>query len=126
MEKSSVEVIDELKKEVSRLQSTIGGYKKSNETYRKQISDLKKLANHNRAVDVEGDHLYEKKLAELERANETIQTKSSIIEAFEKKCNGLIIENKALADKVAALNDILAEAEKTIFELRKPWWKKLF
>lgn len=126
MEKSSVEEIDGLKKEVSRLKSTIGGYKKANENYRKQISDLKKLANHNRAIDVEGDHLYEEKLAELERANETIKTKQSIIESFQKKCNGLIIENKALVDKVAALNDVLAEAEKTIFELRTPWWKRIF
>jgi chromosome segregation ATPase len=126
MEKSNVEEIDGLKKEVSRLKSTIGGYKKANENYRKQISDLKKLANHNRAVDVEGDHLYEEKLAELERANETIKTKQSIIESFQKKCNGLIIENKALVDKVAALNDVLAEAEKTIFELRTPWWKRIF
>lgn len=118
--------VDELTKEVSRLKSTIGGYKKANENYRKQISDLKKLANHNRAIDVEGDHLYEEKLAELERANETIKTKQSIIESFQKKCNGLIIENKALVDKVAALNDVLAEAEKTIFELRTPWWKRIF
>ena len=36
MEKSNVEVIDELKKEVSRLKSKIGGYKKANEDYRKQ------------------------------------------------------------------------------------------
>lgn len=126
MEKSDVEVIDELKKEVSRLKATIGGYKKSNETYRKQIANYKKLAKHNRAVDIEGDHLYEKKLAELERANETIKTKQSIIESFQKKCDGLIIENKAFADKVAALNDVLAEAEKTILELRKPWWKRIF
>lgn len=126
MEKSNVEVIDELKKEVSRLNSIIGGYKKANETYRKQIADYKKLANHNRAVDIEGDHLYEKKLAELERANETIQTKQSIIESFKKKCDGLIVENKAYVDKVAALNNVLAEAEETILELRKPWWKRIF
>lgn len=126
MEKSNVEVIDELKKKLSRLKSTIGGYKKANENYRKQISDLKKLAKHNRAVDVEGDHLYEKKLAELERANETIRTKQAIIEAFEKKCDGLLAENKALLGKVASLNDVLAESEKTIFELRTPWWKRIF
>ena len=126
MEKSNVEVIDELKKKLSRLKSTIGGYKKANENYRKQISDLKKLANHNRAVDVEGDHLYEKKLAELERANETIRTKQAIIDSFEKKCDGLVAENKALLDKVASLNDALAESKKTIAKLRTPWWKKLF
>ena len=98
MEKSNVEVIDELKNEVSRLKSTIGGYKKANKDYR----------------------------SEIKRANETIRTKSAIIEAFQKKCDGLSAENKALIDKVASLNDALAESEKTIAKLRTPWWKRIF
>lgn len=118
--------VDELTKEVSRLKSQIGGFRKANDMYRKKIEKLEKLVKHNREVDVEGDHMYEEKLAELERANENIKTKQSIIESFQKKCEGLIIENKALADKVAALNDVLAESEETIFELRKPWWKRIF
>lgn len=122
MEKSNVEVIDELKKEVSRLKSTIGGYKKANENYRKQVKDLLKK----QALGIKNTPEFKAKLLELERANETIQTKSSIIESFQEKCEGLIIENKALANKVAALNDVLAESEKTIFELRKPWWKRIF
>lgn len=122
MEKSNVEVIDDLKKEVSRLKSKIGGYKKANENYRKQVKDLLMK----QALSIKNTPELETKLIELERANETIQTKSAIIEAFQKKCEGLIIENKALANKVAALNDVLAESEKTIFELRKPWWKRIF
>jgi len=122
MEKSNVEVIDELKKEVSRLKSKIGGYKKANEDYRKQVKDLLKK----QALGIKNTPEFETKLIELERANETIKTKQSIIESFQKKCEGLIIENKALAGKVAALNDVLAESEETIFELRKPWWKRIF
>ena len=122
MEKSNVEVIDELKKEVSRLKSTIGGYKKANENYRKQVKDLLKK----QALGIKNTPEVEAKLIELERANETIQTKSSIIEAFQQRCDGLSAENKALLDKVASLNDALAESEKTIAKLRTPWWKRIF
>lgn len=122
MEKSNVEVIDELKKEVSRLKSTIGGYKKANEGYRKQVKDLLKK----QALDIRNAPEFKAKLIELERANETIQTKSAIIEAFQKKCDGLSAENKALLDKAAALNDALEESKKIIVKLRTPWWKRIF
>ena len=122
MEKSNVEVIDELKKEVSRLKSTIGGYKKANENYRKQVKDLLKK----QALGIKNTPEFEAKLVELDRANETIKTKSSIIEAFQQKCDGLSAENKALLDKVASLNDALEESKKTIVKLRTPWWKRIF
>ena len=122
MEKSNVEVIDELKKEVSRLKSTIGGYKKANENYRKQVKDLLKK----QALGIKNTPEFEAKLIELDRANETIQTKSAIIEAFKKKYDGLSAENNALIDKVASLNDALAESDKTIAKLRTPWWKRIF
>lgn len=122
MEKSNVEVIDELKKEVSRLKSTIGGYKKSNENYRKQVKDLLKK----QAAGFKDSPEFEAKRIELERANKTIQTKSAIIEAFQQKCDGLSAENKALLDKVTSLNDALAESEKTVAKLRTPWWKRIF
>lgn len=122
MEKSNVEVIDELKKEVSRLKSKIGGYKKANEDYRKQVKDLLKK----QALGIKNTPEFEAKLIELERANETIQTKSAIIEAFQKKCDGLSAENKALLDKASSLNDALEESKKIIVKLRTPWWKKIF
>jgi uncharacterized coiled-coil DUF342 family protein len=122
MEKSNVEVIDELKKEVSRLKSKIGGYKKANEDYRKQVKDLLKK----QALGIKNTPEFEAKLIELERANETIKTKSAIIEAFQKKCDGLSAEYNALLDKIASLNDALAESNKTIAKLRTPWWKRIF
>lgn len=122
MEKSNVEVIDKLKKEVSRLKSTIGGYKKANENYRKQVKDLLKK----QALGIKNTPEFEAKLVELDRANETIKTKSAIINAFQQKCDGLSAENKALLDKVASLNDALEESKRTIVKLRTPWWKRIF
>ena len=132
--------IDELTKEVSHLRSQLGGYKKSNDLYRKKIAKLEKLINHNRAVDIEGDHLYEEKLAELEKTKKelgdvflkiaeyksSIETKDGFIETLQQKCSGLMVENKELASRASALEEMVDEAEETIAELRKPWWKRLF
>lgn len=132
--------VDELTKEVSHLRSQIGGLRKANDMYRRKIARLEKLAKHNRAVDIEGDHLYEEKLAELEKTKKelgdvslkiaeyksSIETKDGVIESLQQKCSGLMVENKVLANRVSALEELIDEAEKTVAELRKPWWKRLF
>lgn len=132
--------VDELTKEVSRLKSQIGGYKKANENYRKKIKELTKLCNHNRAVDIEGDHMYEEKLAELEKTKKelgdvslkiaayksSIETKDGVIESLQQKCGSLVVTNKELENHVTAFEELIDEAEETIAELRKPWWKRLF
>ena len=132
--------VDELTKEVSHLRSQIGGFRKANDMYRRKIARLEKLARHNRAVDIEGDHLYEEKLAELEQAKKelcdvslkvaeyksSIETKEGVIESLKQKCSGFMVENKKLTSRVSALEELIEEAEETIVELRKPWWKILF
>lgn len=132
--------VDELTKEVSRLKSQIGGFRKANDMYRKKIEKLEKLVKHNREVDVEGDHMYEEKLAELEKTKKelgdvslkiadyksSIETKDGVIESLQQKCSSLVVTNKELGNHVTALEELIEEAEETIAELRKPWWKKLF
>ena len=132
--------VDELTKEVSHLRSQIGGFRKANDMYRKKIKKLEKLVKHNRAVDIEGDHLYEEKLAELEQTKKelcdvslkvaeyksSIETKDGVIESLKKKCSGLMVENKELTNRASALEELIDEAERTVAELRQPWWKRLF
>lgn len=118
--------VDELTKEVSYLKSQIGGFRKANDMYRKKIQKLEKQVKHNREVDVEGDHLYEEKLAELEKTKKElgkyilkVDSKEMVIEALRKT-------NKDLESHAEALKEALDEAERTVAELRKPWWKRLF
>lgn len=140
MEKKKELSVDELNKEISRLKSQIGGFRKANDMYRKKLAKLEKLANHNREVDIEGDHMYEEKLAELEQTKKelgdvslkiaeyksSIETKDGVIESLQQKCSGLMVENKELASRASALEELIDEAERTVAELRKPWWKRLF
>ena len=125
--------VDELTKEVSRLKSQIGGFKKANDMYRKKIKKLEKLVNHNREVDIEGDHMYEEKLAELEKTKKelgkyilNLEDKESEIEALQMKYFELLKTNKDLESHAEALKEALDEAERTVAELREPWWKRLF
>ena len=133
MEKKKEQSVDELNKEISRLKSQIGGFRKANDMYRKKIAKLEKLAKHNREVDIEGDHMYEEKLAELEKTKKElgkcilkVEDKEGDIEALQKKCSELLKTNKDLESHAEALKEALDEAERTVAELRKPWWKRLF
>lgn len=84
--------------------------------------------------------MYEEKLAELEKTKKelgdvslkiaayksSIETKDGVIESLQQKCSSLVVTNKELENHVTALEELIEEAEETIAELRKPWWKKLF
>lgn len=82
----------------------------------------RQLANrveHFRQLDLEGDELYEKKIAECDE-------KDNVIEGLRCQVNKIAIKNKELEATVLAKQELIDEMELTIQELRKPWWKKIF
>jgi chromosome segregation ATPase len=81
-------------------------------------SQLKKRVEHYRALDLEGDELYEKKIAELEDAKRKIAELEKQIKMYTDKCNSLNEEIRELKCRNETLTDII-EYETT------PWWKKL-
>lgn len=81
-------------------------------------SQLKRRVEHYRALDLEGDGLYEKKIAELEDAKRKIAELEKQVKAYMDKCDDLNVEIRGLKCKNETLADIL-EYETT------PWWKKL-
>lgn len=104
---------EELGDEILALRRSVASYKSANTMCRKKIDALKKQVEHNRDVDVEGDHLYEEALATIESMKKTIQ---------------------GLTDQVMKLseenNEFKQEKERMELELMeeraKPWWKKIF
>ena len=69
----------ELEGEIVSLKHQLGGLKKSNANYRKKVEQLKGQVEHYNGLDIDGDELYEKKIAEckelqkqLDMANLTI------------------------------------------------------
>lgn len=138
-----------LKEIIGSLNRQIGGYKTANGNYKKQVAELKERVGHYKALDLEGDHLYEDKIAELDNAKkeimrlqsvrndvvpkkdydelaEKLERKNAFIEQLQEKAQNLMIDNSKLQCKVNTNESVINEMEKTIEELRKPWWKKIF
>lgn len=80
---------------------------------------LEKQLEHYKELDLEGDGLYEEKIAECEE-------KDKVIEGLRCQVNDIAIKNKEIEATVFAKQELIDELELTIQELRKPWWKKIF
>lgn len=90
----------------------VAGLKGRNKKLSEQLQHYKELG-------LEGDGLYEKKIAECAE-------KDNVIEGLRYQVNKIAIKNKELEVTVLAKQKMIGEMELTIQELRKPWWKKIF
>ena len=81
-------------------------------------NQLKAQVEHYRELDLEGDELYEKKIAELEEANKRIAELENETDLLKTKCVDLTGALREMKCKHETLADIL-EYETT------PWWKKI-
>ena len=116
----------ELEGEIVSLKHKLGGLKKSNANYRKQVEQLKGQVEHYKGLDIDGDELYEKKIAEckelqkqLDMAKLTIGELSGQIASY----NNQILEYK---DRIASLQEENNGLYDAIEYEQKPWWKKIF
>ena len=116
----------ELEGEIVSLKRQLGGFKKSNANYRKQVEQLKVQVEHYNGLDIDGDELYEKKIAECEKlqkqldmANLTIGEQRGQIAYY----NNQILEYK---DRIASLKEENNGLYDAIEYEQKPWWKKIF
>lgn len=104
---------------------------------------------HYKELDLEGDNLYEDKIAELDNARkeimrlqsvrndvvpkkdydelvEKIESKISFIDQLQEKVQSLMIDNSNLQGTVNMNESVIKGLEETVDELSKPWWKKIF
>ena len=116
----------ELEGEIVSLKHQLGGLKKSNANYRKKVEQLKGQVEHYNGLDIDGDELYEKKIAECEKlqkqldmANLTIGEQRGQIASY----NNQILEYK---DRIASLQEENNGLYDAIEYEQKPWWKKIF
>ena len=116
----------ELECEIVSLKHQLGGLKKSNANYRKQVEQLKGQVEHYNGLDIEVDELYKKKIAEcdelqkkLDIANLTIGELRGQIASY----NNQILEYK---DRISSLQEENNGLYDAIEYEQKPWWKKIF
>ena len=122
--KSAMEI--ELEGEIVSLKHQLGGLKKSNANYRKQVEQLKGQVEHYKGLYIEVDELYKKKIAECEKlqkqldmANLTIGEQRGQIAYY----NNQILEYK---DRISSLQEENNGLYDAIEYEQKPWWKKVF
>ena len=116
----------ELEGEIVSLKRQLGGFKKSNANYRKQVEQLNGQVEHYKGIYIEVDELYKKKIAEceelqkqLDMANLTIGEMRGQIASY----NNQILEYK---DRIASLQEENNGLYDALEYEQKPWWKKIF
>ena len=116
----------ELEGEIVSLKHQLGGLKKSNANYRKKVEQLKGQVEHYNGLDIDGDELYEKKIAEFEKLQKQLDmAKLTIGELSGQNAsyNNQILEYK---DRIASLQEENNGLYDAIEYEQKPWWKKIF
>ena len=116
----------ELEGEIVSLKHQLGGLKKSNANYRKKVEQLNGQVEHYNGLDIDGDELYEKKIAECKELQKQLDMANLTIGELRGQIaynNNQILEYK---DRIASLQDENNGLYDAIEYEQKPWWKKLF
>lgn len=104
---------EKLGEEILALRRSVASYKSARTVRERRIKELEKQVEHNRAVDVEGDHLYEEALSSVESMKKTIQGLTDQVLKLSEENNEFKQENERMELELME-------------EKSKPWWKKIF
>ena len=116
----------ELEGEIVSLKRQLGGFKKSNANYRKQVAQLKGQVEHYNVLYIEVDELYKNKIAECEELQKQLDMANLTIGELRVQIasyNNQILEYK---DRIASLQEENNGLYDAIEYEQKPWWKKIF
>jgi chromosome segregation ATPase len=90
----------------------------------KQLSER---VEHYKQLDLEGDRLYEKRLAEIDVLKQGIKEKDVVINGPESQAKEMSDTLKKQASRIEELKGDLSVAEANLEYYKSlPWWKKLF
>lgn len=108
------------------LKRQIGGLKTSNGNYKKQVEELKKNVEHYKALDREGNELYEKKIAECESLKKELDMANFTNDELRGQIASYNNQILDYNDRISGLKQEIEDLRAIIEHERKPWWKKLF
>ena len=133
----------------SALAVELAHYKKVAAGLKGRNKQLAEQVEHYKNLDLEGDHLYEDVITELDKAKKeinqlikqrcdvvpkkdyeelekTLERKKVFIEQLQEKAHALLVEKAGLESSLSIKEDVINDLKNEIIELSKPWWKKLF
>ena len=88
---------------------------------------LEKRVEHYKQLDLEGDELYEKRLAEIDCLKSSIEEKDATIAGLESQVKKMSETIKGQVDRIEELKGDAAVAEANLEHyMSLPWWKKIF
>ena len=88
---------------------------------------LEKRVEHYKQLDLEGDELYEKRLAEIDCLKSSIEEKDATIAGLESQVKKMSETVKKQVDRIEELKGDAAVAEANLeYYMSLPWWKKIF
>ena len=133
----------------SKLLSELEHWKRVAAGSKGRNKQLMERIEHYKNLDLEGDHLYEDKIAELDSAKKeinylrqersdvvpkkdyeelerTLERKKLFIEQLQERVQTLSLEKSTLESTISLQDGIVKDLEHEIDELSKPWWRRLF
>ena len=92
--------------------------------YNKQLAER---VEHYKQLDLEGDELYEKSLAEIDVLKSAIKEKDATIVGLESQARKMSETMQEQSERIERLkNDISAADANLEYYMSLPWWKKIF
>ena len=88
---------------------------------------LAERVEHYRQLDLEGDELYEKRLAEIDRLKSSIEEKDATIAGLESQISKMSQAMREQANRIEGLKGDVDVSEANLeYYMSLPWWKKIF
>ena len=88
---------------------------------------LAKRVEHYKQLDLEGDELYEKRLAEIDRLESSIKEKDATITGLESQISKMSETMREQSNRIECLKGDVGVAEANLEYYKSlPWWRKLF
>lgn len=92
-----------------------------------QNRQLAKRVEHYKQLDLEGDELYEKRLAEIDRLKSSVEEKEATIAGLESQISKMSETMREQSNRIECLKGDVGVAEANLEYYKSlPWWRKLF
>ena len=128
------EKIKDLEQRIALLYADNSALCKDLEHWKKVAAGLKgrnkqlaERVEHYKQLDLEGDELYEKSLAEIDRLKSIIEEKDTTIAGLESQINEMLKTMREQSKRIECLKSDVGVAEANLEYYKSlPWWKKIF
>ena len=128
------EKIKDLEKRIAIMQSSdselcadLAHWKKVAAGLKGRNKQLSERVEHYKQLDLEGDELYEKSLAEIDRLKSIIEEKDTTIAGLESQINQMSKTMREQSNRIECLKSDVGVAEANLEYYKSlPWWKKIF